>query len=555
MEAASLNTLVDTPALRKARGAFFTPPEVARYICEWAIRAPTDRVYEPSCGEADFLLAAGQRLRELGAERVDGDLLAGAELHEDSAREALAELAELGMTADVAVSDFFDVELPAGSFDAIVGNPPYVRYQAFHGEPRAKAQAAALKAGVRLSGLASSWAAFTVRSAQLVRPGGRLGFVLPAELLSTNYAAPVRRYLAERFASVRLIMFDERVFPGVLAEVVLLLAEGAGPTDAIKVSQARNLHALADPPVTHWRPTDLEAKWTPALLATDVAESYAEVLRRDHFTQLDTWGSTDLGMVTGNNRWFCLTPARARELGLTEGELARISPPGSRHLRGLTFSERAWRELAEQDRRVFLFAPREDLEVQLTPAAAAYIAAGVEAKVPDAYKCRVRSPWWKVPRVGVPDLLLTYMNHDTPRLVTNEAGVTYLNSVHGVALNRGHRALGRDLLPIGVLNSLTLLGAELVGRSYGGGILKIEPKEADLLPVPSPTVLAGAAGALRALRPQLAKHLRNADLDAAVTLVDRVLLIEHLGMRRAEVKGLRVARDTLFGRRVSRGGK
>ena len=134
MEAASLNALVDTPELRKARGAFFTPPEVARYICEWAIRAPTDRVYEPSCGEADFLLAAGRRLRDLGAERVDGELLAGAELHEDSAREALAELGAQGMTADVTVSDFFDVELAAGSFDAVVGNPPYVRYQAFHGE-------------------------------------------------------------------------------------------------------------------------------------------------------------------------------------------------------------------------------------------------------------------------------------------------------------------------------------------------------------------------------------------------------------------------------------
>jgi adenine-specific DNA-methyltransferase len=41
--------------------------------------------------------------------------------------------------------------------------------------------------------------------------------VLPAELLSVNYAAPVRRYLTERFAHVRLVLFDERVFPGVLA--------------------------------------------------------------------------------------------------------------------------------------------------------------------------------------------------------------------------------------------------------------------------------------------------------------------------------------------------
>lgn len=325
MPTISLTAQPDTSALRKARGAFFTRPEVTRYICEWAIRAPTDRVYEPSCGEADFLVAAGRRLGDLGAARVDGELLAGAELHEGSAREALAELNGLGMTANIAVSDFFDVDLATGSFDAIVGNPPYVRYQAFYGEPRAKAKAAALKAGVRLSGLASSWAAFTVRSAQLVRPNGRLGFVLPAELLTTNYAAPVRRYLAERFASLRLIMFDERVFPGVLAEVVLLLAEGAGPSDCIKVSQARNLSGLADPPVTHWRPKDLEAKWSPALLATNVAESYAEVLRRDHFTELAGWGRTDLGMVTGNNRWFCLTPDRARELTLKD---ARPAPPG-----------------------------------------------------------------------------------------------------------------------------------------------------------------------------------------------------------------------------------
>jgi adenine-specific DNA methylase len=545
----------DTPELRKARGAFFTPPEVARYVCEWAIRSPNDVVYEPSCGEADFLLAAGQRLVELGANRVDGALLRGAELHAASAYAALAELRAVGMSAGVDVGDFFDVALRDGSYDAVVGNPPYVRYQAFHGEARAKAQQAALRAGVRLSGLASSWAAFTVRSAQLTKPSGRLGLVLPAELLSTNYAGSVRRYLTERFASVRLIMFDERVFPGVLAEVVLLLAEGEGPTDVVKVSQARNLGALADPPVTHWRPIHPEAKWTAALLATETAEAYAELLRDDTFTQLDAWGRTDLGMVTGNNRYFCLSAKRAEELGLKANELKRISPPGSRHLRGLTLTARAWRELADEGRSTYLFAPRADLEVHLSDAAAAYIGEGENAGVQEAYKCRVRSPWWKVPRVAIPDLFLTYMNHDTPRLVTNSVGAAHLNSIHGVTLRTAHKTLGQDLLPLGVLNSLTLLGAELVGRSYGGGILKIEPKEADLLPVPSPAVLADAAPALQALRPQLAKHLRGGNLDEAVALVDRVLLVDHLGMKRAQIKGLREAWDTLFGRRTTRGGK
>jgi hypothetical protein len=93
-----------------------------------------------------------------------------------------------------------------------------------------------------------------------------------------------------------------------------------------------------------------------------------------------------------------------------------------------------------------------------------------------------------------------------------------------------------------------------VGRPLSG-ILKIEPKEADLLPVPSTDVLADAADALRALRPQLAKHLRSPDLGAAVDLVDRVLLIEHLRMTRAAVRGLREARELLVARRASRAAK
>src|SRR3546814_16656495 len=61
-----------------------------------------------------------------------------------------------------------------------------------------------------LSGLASSWAAFTVHGSLNLQPGGRLGFVLPAELLHANYAAPVRRFLFENFAQVDLVLFEER---------------------------------------------------------------------------------------------------------------------------------------------------------------------------------------------------------------------------------------------------------------------------------------------------------------------------------------------------------
>ena len=152
------------------------------------------------------------------------------------------------------------------------------------------------------------------------------------------------------------------------------------------------------------------------------------------------------------------------------------------------------------------------------------------------------------------DLLLTYMNADTPRLSANRARAHHLNSVHGVYLKPEHRALGSDLLPLASLNSMTLLGAEMVGRAYGGGMLKLEPKEADLLPVPSPALTKAAETALRRLRPQLVGLLASGQVVSAARTVDEVLLVGELGLPEAEVKALRQGHEELTARRVARGG-
>jgi len=453
----------------------------------------------------------------------------------------------VGAGAALDCGDFFDRQ-PNPVFDAVVGNPPYVRYQSFAGEAREKGARAALAQGVRVTGLASSWAPFVVHAAAFLKPAGRLALVLPAELLSVNYAAAVRRFLMQRFGSVKLILFEERTFPGVSEEVVLLLAEGTGPTDHCELHQAQNLEDLANLRWHRWSP-DGQDKWLSALIPQGAAQNYKTLVESDAFTPLKDWGDTSLGMVTGNNRFFCLSASEASELGLRKKDLLRISPPGSRHLRGLTFSEKAWREMRDLGARVYLFRPDQR---QLSAASKVYIASGEASGVQDAYKCRVRSPWWKVPRVPAPDLFLTYMNHDAPRLVTNEAGVECLNSIHCVYLKDRNRAIGTALLPISMLNSVTLLGAELCGRSYGGGMLKLEPREADLWPVPSESTLRDVESELESLRPQLALHLRNGDLAKVVNLVDRVLLTGHLKTRKSQLDSIRDARRAMFDRRLAR---
>lgn len=533
--------MTDTAAARKARGAFFTPPEITRYLAQWAVRSADDRVFEPSAGDAAFLIAATHRLQELG---VDAPELHGVEIDPASAATARRRVGEAGGRARLRTADFFDIE-PDPGFSVVLGNPPYIRYQDFHGTQRAQSRRTALKAGVTLSGLASSWAAFTVHAAMFLRPGGRMALVLPAELLSVNYAAAVRKFLFDSFASVELVMFDEQVFPGAEADVVLLLADGfgRGPSCHAVIHRADNARSLTSELVQrHWSPADPAEKWVSGLIGDRPVELLQTLHDGGQFTSLEHWGDTTLGMVTGNNKFFALSTDRVRELGLRSADLLPLSPPGSAHLRGLTLSARQLEHLGEQGKSIHLFRPGANP----TAAARRYIEAGHAAGVHLAYKCRVRTPWYRVPLLAPATLLLTCMNADTPRLVSNRAAAHHLNSVHGVYLRPALAALGTDLLPLAALNSVTVLNAEMVGRAYGGGILKIEPREADRWLVPSPEYVAARADRLRAVRRTVAALLARGELMDAVHLIDDALDLD------VDVESIRAARHSLASRRAVR---
>ncbi|QIV84646.1 SAM-dependent DNA methyltransferase [Mycolicibacterium frederiksbergense] len=531
----------DTAATRKARGAFFTPPQITRYLADWAVRAPDDAVFEPSAGDAAFLVAATERLRRLGAEHPELD---GVEIHPASVATARRRVTEAGGRARVRTADFFDIA-PTPTYSAVLGNPPYIRYQDFRGSQRAQSRRAALKAGVTLSALASSWAAFTVHAALFLRPGGRMALVLPAELLSVNYAAAVRKFLFDRFASVELVMFDEQVFPGAEADVVLLLADGfgAGPSGHAVIHRARNAEALTSELVQrHWSPVDPADKWVSGLIGNRPVEILHGLRDDGRFSTLEEWGDTTLGMVTGNNGFFALSPARVSELRLRPADLLTLSPPGSGHLRGLTLSTHQLAALGADGRSVHLFRPTG----RLSAPAQRYVDAGHAAGVHLAYKCRVRTPWYLVPLVKPADLLLTCMNADTPRLVTNRAAAHHLNSVHGVYLRDEVAALGRDLLPLAALNSVTVLHAEMVGRAYGGGVLKIEPREADRWLVPAPELIAARATELRAARRTVGALLARGELLDAVGVIDDALDLA------TDLESVQAARHSLASRRAVR---
>lgn len=524
-------TTDETPEAIKARAAFYTPPAIAKFLARWAIREAADRVLEPSCGDGVFLLAAAERLEYLGG---GADALVGVELEATEA----AKTHRLAPGADIRVASFFDVTaVDVGPMDAVIGNPPYIRYHQWSGTSRSSGIARAAELGVEIGSLASSWAPFVIHAASFLSRSGRLALVLPAELLHTDYAAPVRKFLLGRFTSVVVIAFDRLVFADAQVDAVLLLASN-DDADGLRVLRLKDEEALVG-----IGPLDIRAarggnghvpryRWSAAVDA-DAAALYAGLVASGRYQRLGDIASVDIGFVSGANAYFVLAPAEASEHGLPEQTLMRaVEKPSD--LRGL---------ITRPDETRLLFRP--DDEASVDAAVGRYIDAGIRQGIDSRYKPRNRRPWYRVPlphQVG--DLFLPYMSHHTPLMVVND-GARSTNLVHSVKLRQEPNTDPRAVAACS-LSSVWALSAEVEGRAYGGGVLKLETKEAErlLLPVLDGRLSADLVGMVEDLD-RLVRAGRRAEASAAVDAVlggNAVALTEAAAVYRSRRQGRKSAR-------------
>jgi len=468
-------------AREKLLGQFFTPEPVAALLTKWAVKNGNTAVLDPSCGDGEFLC------------QLDGGV--GVELCAQSAAAAR----ERAPRADIVVADFFEwAETHGASFDAAIGNPPFIRYQQFNGATRKRALKLSHRIGADFSRLASSWAPFIAVAASLLKPGGRLAFVVPAEIGHATYALPLLEGLCRHFAQVNVVAIREKLFPDLSQDAWLLFAEGrGGMTQSIGFTAVTEFAPDLRPesperliPVATWRA--LGGRLRKFLLPPEALGCYLDLSERGGGTTLGQVADVTIGYVSGANDFFHFSQQAARLFEIPP-EVLRPTIRRGEQLTTDYVDDRVVRRWVEANEEV-LVLDLSQAEL-LPPSVREYLDSPTGQEVRTRYKCRARDPWYVIPGVGAtPSAFITCMSGRESRLAINRAGAVCSNSVLAVTLRR--RVAQTELLRAWS-HPLSRLSQELEGHPLGGGMLKLEPGEARrvLLPLP-PFRMSAADGRL-----------------------------------------------------------
>jgi hypothetical protein len=272
----------------------------------------------------------------------------------------------------------------------------------------------------------------------------------------------------------------------------MLYADGyGGHCDMLKFTAMDRFTFSAQPPqsgievpMAEWRRWNCRLR--PFLLGAGARELYTIAAESNRSQRLGEVARVGIGYVTGANDFFHLRPSQAERLGISR----RLLHPAVRNGRSLAdgcIDDARVASWMRADDPVLLLRLSQDAE--LTAPVRRYLDSEQGREARQTYKCRNRDPWYSVPDVTVPHGFLSYMSGDGPTLVSNKAGCVCTNSVHAVHLSK---CMSMSRLMKLWAQPLTSLSCELEGHPLGGGMLKVEPREAARIVLTDEAIISDA---------------------------------------------------------------
>lgn len=579
---------------RKLRGGYYTDRVLADYIVNQIELSKDLTILEPSCGDGVFLRSIRKYIPDQYIDSVDA-----VEVIKEEVDVILSE--SWNSKYHIECNDFFKFYHSNNEkkYKLILGNPPYIRYQYLSKEQREIQSEILKKNGMTPNKLINSWVCFLVACVERLEENGQIGFVIPAELLQIVYAQQLRQYLTNELSKIILVTFKELVFEGIEQEVVVLIAtkrtmnkvdseqedklihnqkkrinkngstnkkepnkdqevsnktqkesfqnQNESKIAVVEFQNLKDLKPLKDIPLNFQQLEPTKDKWTKYFLSTKENMMIKNIMNRKDFCTFDDISIVNVGITTGNNKYFSVDKKTVEKYKLQEVVLPLIGR--SSHAHGIYFTKEDWMKNVSENTKAYLINFPENISFNEYPKLhKKYIHEGEKNNDHIGYKCGIRDRWYIVPSVWVPDAFFLRRNNTFPKFVRNNINAVSTDTMHRIKFKDG---VNGEKALLSYYNSITFAFTEIAGRSYGGGVLEILPREVGGIRLPD--LQDFDEDKTKELLKIIDHYVRNKlDIEELLDIVDQAVLVEYKGISLKEVNCYRAIWKKLMSRRLER---
>jgi hypothetical protein len=459
----------------REKGQFWTPEWIAKAMVAYAAGDTRECIFDPAVGEGAFFSAARH-------------LAPGIALHGSDIDRAIAVKTQRQYAGSkVEVRDFVLAPTPT-RHSALVANPPYIRHHRLSEQVKFALRKFALDfTGLKIDGRAGYHVFFLLRALERLEQGGRLCFILPADTFEGVFARSLWEWVAKHYRLDALLTFadDATPFPGVDTNAVIIFLRNEPPADTLTWARCIE-HDSND--VFTW----VESRFTsltPHLEQHHVPldRALANGLSRNPMQEaagipLSAFASVMRGIATGANEYFTFTSEQIKSHGIPKKFFVRTAVR-TKHVSGDVLRSDHLKQLDKDGHPTYLLClTGEDRELESTELER-YLKMGKKQALHDRPLISTRRPWYRMEQRRKPTFLFAYLGRRNSRFILNEAGVrpltgflcVYAHSNDQEHIQRLWRALN---------DARTLANLRMVGKSYGFGAIKVEPRSLERLILP-----------------------------------------------------------------------
>lgn len=335
---------------------------------------------------------------------------------------------------------------------------------------------------------------FLIRALQTLAPEGRLAYIVSADICEGVFAHALWQWICSQYRLDAVIAFASEAtpFPDVDTNALVFLIRNARPAsnfDWVKCldRDSRDLMALlSGRQQKNFKGIQVHRRLLSEALSTGLSRPPSDDAKQQY--TLGDFASVMRGIVTGDNNFFFMTSARAKELGIPDILLVK-AVGRMRDVHGEYFDPEDVSRLEDKGRPTRLLNVNGLRFDQLPVRVQMYLEDGEKRGLPNKTLIKTRKPWYRMEIRKIPPILFAYLSRRSARFIRNRADVVPLTCLLCVYPKHSSPEFIEHLWNV-LSNPETISNLKKVGKSYGGDAIKVEPRALERLPLPDTLVRA-----------------------------------------------------------------